>query len=87
LGQTRRIFQRKVDLLTISSIKNPFLEKYRRYKKFYFMTESKSCPDVLMAITLIANLLLRLPISICMTKTEKTQSAVERQLVLLGSIK
>jgi hypothetical protein len=39
LGQTRRIFQRKVDLLTISSIKNPILRKNIDATKIYFMTE------------------------------------------------
>ena len=78
-------FQRKVDLLTQKSLKNPFLlEKIKQ--KFYCMTikEKKYLSDMMRAISLIESFTANTRSYMEYTVDLKTQSAVERQLSIIG---
>ena len=79
-------FQRKVDLLTQKSLKNPFLLENIDKTKILLMTmkEKKYLSDMMRAISLIESFTANTRSYMEYTVDLKTQSAVERQLAIIG---
>ncbi len=81
-----QFFQRKVDLLTNNSIKNPILRKNIDATKIliYDDKSKKYLSDILRAIQLIEDFTVEITDFNNYENDLKTQSAVERQLVIIG---
>ena len=79
-------FQRKVDLLTRKSLKIHFFWRISIKQKFYCMTikEKKYLSDMMRAISLIESFTANTRSYTEYTMDLKTQSAVERQLAIIG---